>query len=158
MLYLIIGVIYDRAHQRGVTDFVELANQIPKYFGIVVIAFFASMGLPGLSGFISEALAFLGAFSVSAIRVITIVSTLGIVLTAGYMLWTLQRMFFGNVPDKWKDLTDINGRELAILVPLAAIIIILGIYPAPVLNMMSASVNQLVDFVYKTSNMTIAGW
>ena len=111
-----------------------------------------------MSGFISEALAFLGAFSVSAIRVITIVSTLGIVLTAGYMLWTLQRMFFGNVPDKWKDLTDINGRELAILVPLAAIIIILGIYPAPVLNMMSASVNQLVDFVYKTSNMTIAGW
>ncbi len=158
MLFLIVGVLYDRAHERGVNDFGGLANQMPRYFAIVVVAFFASMGLPGLSGFISEALAFLGAFSVSAIRVITIVSTLGIVLTAAYMLWTLQRMFFGNLPAKWDGLTDVNGRELATLIPLAVIIIVLGVYPAPILNMMSASVNQLVDFVYKTSNMSIVGW
>jgi NADH-quinone oxidoreductase subunit M len=159
MLFLIVGVLYDRAHERGLNDFGGLANQMPKYFGIVVIAFFAAMGLPGLSGFISEALAFLGAFSVSAIRGITIVSTLGIVLGAGYMLWTLQRLFFGNLPQRWEGkLTDMNWREFAALAPLAIIVIFLGVYPSPVLNMLSSSVNQLVDFVYKTSNMTIVGW
>jgi NADH-quinone oxidoreductase subunit M len=158
MLFLIVGVIYDRAHSRDLDEFGGLANKMPKYFGVVMIAFFAALGLPGLSGFISEALAFLGAFSVPAIRVITIVSTLGIVLTAGYMLWTLQRLFFGTLPERWNGLTDINGRELATLVPLAVIIIFLGVYPSPVLNMMSTSVNQLVDFVSKSSNLTIMGW
>jgi NADH-quinone oxidoreductase subunit M len=131
---------------------------MPKYFGLVVIAFFAALGLPGLSGFISEALAFLGAFSVKAIRVITIVSTLGIVLTAAYMLWTLQRVFFGNLPEKWNNLTDLNFKEYATLVPLAIIIIFLGVYPSPMLDIMSTSVNQLVDFVSKSSSLTIMGW
>ncbi len=131
---------------------------MPKYFGIVVVAFFAALGLPGLSGFISEALAFLGAFSVPALRVITIVSTLGIVLTAAYMLWVLQRMFFGNLPEKWNDLTDLNFKEYATLIPLLIVVIFLGVYPAPVLNMMSTSVNQLVDFVSKSSSLTIVGW
>jgi NADH-quinone oxidoreductase subunit M len=158
MLFLIVGVIYDRAHTRDVNDFGGLANKMPKYFGIVIIAFFASMGLPGLSGFISEALAFLGAFSVSSMRIITIVSTLGIVLTAAYMLWTLQRMFFGNLPEKWSGLTDLTAREYFMLVPLAIVVIFLGVYPSPVLNMMATSVNQLVDFVSKSTNLTIMGW
>lgn len=158
MLFLTVGVIYDRAHTRDLNAFGGLANKMPKYFALVVISFFAALGLPGLSGFISESLAFLGAFSVAPIRIITIVSTLGIVLTAAYMLWTLQRLFFGNLPEKWMGLTDLTGRELATLIPLAVIVIFLGVYPAPMLNMMSTSVNQLVDFVTKSSNLTIAGW
>src|SRR6476620_9270104 len=79
MLFLIVGVIYDRAKTRGVNEFGGLANQMPKFFGIVVIAFFASLGLPALSGFISEIFVFMGAFQVH--QVITILSTLGIVLT-----------------------------------------------------------------------------
>jgi len=158
MLFLTVGVIYDRAHTRDLNAFGGLANKMPKYFALVVISFFAALGLPGLSGFISESLAFLGAFSVAPIRVITIISTLGIVLTAAYMLWTLQRLFFGNLPEKWNVLTDLTGRELATLIPLAVIVIFLGVYPAPMLNMMSTSVNQLVDFVTKSSNLTIAGW
>lgn len=158
MLFLIVGVLYDRAHSRNVNEFGGLANKMPKYFAIVIIAFFSSMGLPGLSGFISEALAFLGAFSVNSLRVITIISTLGIVLTAAYMLWTLQRMFYGNLPEKWNSLTDMNGREYAMLVPLAVIIIFLGVYPSPVLNMMTASVNQLVSFVSSSTALTISGW
>jgi NADH-quinone oxidoreductase subunit M len=146
MLFLIVGVIYDRAQTRGVNEFGGLANQMPRFFGLVVIAFFASLGLPALSGFISEAFVFMGAFQVH--QLITILSTLGIVLTAAYMLWTLQRMFLGVVPEKWSTMTDINGREMVTLVPLAAIVIFLGIYPGPVINLMSSSVNALVAFVH----------
>jgi len=155
MLFLIVGVIYDRTHTRGLDDFGGLMNQMPKYSAVMVIAFFAALGLPGLSGFISEAFSFLGAFQ--TFRWLTIASTLGIVLTAAYMLWTLQRVFLGTLPDKWKDLPDINGRELVALVPLAIIVIFLGIYPAPMLNLMNASANQLVDFVREGANAVLLG-
>jgi NADH-quinone oxidoreductase subunit M len=155
MLFLIVGVIYDRAHTRGLNDFGGLMNQMPKYAAVMSIAFFAALGLPGLSGFISEAFAFLGAFQTW--RWVTIASTVGIVLTAGYMLWTLQRVFLGPLPEKWKNLPDINGRELFTLVPLAVIVIILGIYPSLLINMLNASVNALVDIVHSNSGMALMG-
>lgn len=155
MLFLIVGVLYDRAHTRGLSEFGGLMNQMPKYSGIMVIAFFAALGLPGLSGFISEAFSFLGAFQPPQIRWITIASTIGIVLTAAYMLWTLQRLFLGTIPEKWKSLPDINGRELFTLVPLAIIVIYLGIYPSPMIDLMSTSVNALVDVVAKSSAMAL---
>lgn len=155
MLFLIVGVIYDRTHTRGLNDFGGLANQMPRYTGVMTIAFFAALGLPGLSGFISEAFSFLGAFQ--RFRLVTILSTIGIVLTAGYMLWTLQRVFLGTLPERWKSLPDINGRELFTLVPLAVIIVILGIYPSPALDLMNASVNHLVDFVLTGSQMAMVG-
>ena len=157
MLFLIVGVIYDRAHTRGLSDFGGLMNQMPKYSGVMVIAFFAALGLPGLSGFISEAFSFLGAFQSAPIRMITIASTLGIVLTAGYMLWALQRVFLGTLPEKWKGLPDINGRELFTLVPLAVIVIFLGIYPSPAINLMTSAVNTLVDVVNKGGSMALIG-
>ncbi len=147
MLFLIVGVIYDRAHTRGLNEFGGLMNQMPKYSGVMTVAFFAALGLPGLSGFISEAFSFLGAFQSATIRSITIASTIGIVLTAGYMLWTLQRVFLGSLPERWKSLPDINGRELFTLVPLAVIVIFLGIYPAPAINLMTSAVNTLVNVV-----------
>lgn len=155
MLFLIVGVLYDRAHTRGLNEFGGLANQMPKYTGVMTVAFFAALGLPGLSGFISEAFSFLGAFQ--RFRVLTILSTVGIVLTAGYMLWTLQRLFLGTLPDRWKSLPDINGRELFMLVPLAIIVIVLGIYPSPVLNLLNSSVNHLVDFVMTGSQVDVYG-
>ena len=151
MLFLIVGVIYDRTHTRGLDDFGGLMNQMPKYSAIMVIAFFAALGLPGLSGFVSEAFSFLGAFQ--TFRWITIVSTIGIVLTAGYMLWTLQRVFLGTLPDKWKNLPDINGREMVALIPLAIITIVLGVYPTPILNLMNTSVNHFVDFIKDSSHI-----
>jgi NADH-quinone oxidoreductase subunit M len=132
-------------------------NQMPKYSGVMVIAFFAALGLPGLSGFISEAFTFLGAFQSDAIRSITIASTIGIVLTAAYMLWTLQRVFLGTLPEKWKSLPDINGRELFTLIPLAIIVIFLGIYPSPAINLMTTTVNTLVDVVNKGNGMALIG-
>jgi len=155
MLFLIVGVIYDRAHTRGLNEFGGLMNQMPRYSAVMVIAFFAALGLPGLSGFISEAFSFIGAFQ--AFRWIAIASTIGIVLTAAYMLWTLQRVFLGTLPEKWKDLPDINGRELFMLVPLAVIVIILGVYPAPAIDLMSSAVNTLVDIVNAQGAMALIG-
>ncbi|HUL44916.1 MAG TPA: NADH-quinone oxidoreductase subunit M [Bacteroidota bacterium] len=155
MLFLIVGVIYDRAHTRGLNEFGGLMNQMPKYAGVMTVAFFAALGLPGLSGFISEAFSFLGAFQSEAIRSITIASTLGIILTAGYMLWTLQRVFLGTIPERWKSLPDINGRELFTLVPLAVIVIFLGIYPSPAINLLTSAVNTLVGVVSKGGGMVM---
>lgn len=153
VLFLMVGVLYDRAHTRGLNEFGGLANKMPKYFGVTIIGFFAALGLPGLSAFISEAFVFLGGFRNETIRVITIISTLGIVLNAAYILWTTQRVFFGKLPEKWDSLTDINGRELLSVVPLIIIIIILGVYPAPILDLMSSSVNHLVSFVTEASGI-----
>ncbi len=147
MLFLIVGVIYDRAHTRGINDFGGLATQLPVYTGFVTVAFFAAIGLPGMSGFISEAFVFVGAFGVGSTRVLAIISTLGIVLGAGYMLWTLQRIFFGKLNEKWADLTDLDTREYIMLIPLAIIIIFLGVYPSAMLNIMNTSVNVLTKFV-----------
>ncbi len=149
MLFLIVGVLYDRAHTRDIDAFGGLALTMPKYTGIMTVAFFAALGLPGLSGFISEAFVFLGAFQVDKLRVITIASTLGIVLTAAYMLWTLQRVFLGQPNEKWAKLPDINPVETFTLVPLAVIILVLGIYPSFMLDMMTTSLNHLVDIVAK---------
>jgi NADH-quinone oxidoreductase subunit M len=105
------------------------------------VAFFAALGLPGLSGFISEAFSLIGAFQ--TFRVLTMIGAVTIIVTAGYMLWTLQRVFLGQLPEKWKNLKDMNGREMVMLWPLAIIVIFLGIYPSPVLNLMNTSLNAL---------------
>ena len=147
MLFLIVGVIYDRAHTRGLYDFGGLASQMPVYTGFVTVAFFAAIGLPGMSGFISEALVFVGAFGVETTRVLAIISTLGILLGAGYMLWTFQRIFFGPLNEKWAAMTDVDKRELSMLIPLSVIIIFLGVYPSGVLDIMNTSVNTLVNLV-----------
>jgi len=155
MLFLIVGVIYDRAHTRGLNDFGGLMNQMPKYSAIMVVAFFAALGLPGLSGFVSEAFSLIGAFQ--TFQTLTIIAAITIVLTAGYMLWTLQRVFLGSIPEKWMNLTDVNNRELIMLVPLAVIVIFLGIYPSPILDLMNSSMNHLAGLVQEASTAAMLG-
>ena len=155
MLFMIVGVIYDRAHTRGLDEFGGLANKMPIYTGIMAVAFFAAIGLPALSGFVSEAMIFLGAFN--TYPELTIFSGLGIILGAAYMLWTLQKVFFGKLPERWSGPwdpekkkykhDDINGLELTALVPLAIIIIYLGIMPNPIIDLMTSSVNHFIDFM-----------
>jgi NADH-quinone oxidoreductase subunit M len=142
MLFLLVGVIYDRAHHRNINGFGGLAVKVPIYTGIMSLAFFAGLGLPGMSSFISEALSFLGAFNVY--RSITVISTLGIVLTAGYLLWTLQRIFLGPLNEKYIDLKEINAREILTLAPLGVVVILLGVYPMPVLNLVESSMANLI--------------
>lgn len=147
-LFLIVGIIYDRAHHRDVEGFGGLAHIMPRYAVFTAIAFFAALGLPGLSGFISEVLVFIGGFKVWPI--ITAVSATGVVLTAAYILWTYQRVFLGKTNEKYTSLPDITKREMLTLAPLVAIVFVLGVYPKLVLDMMNATlvaINQLVTRV-----------
>lgn len=155
MLFLLVGVVYDRAHTRGINEFGGLASKLPVYTGFITVAFFAAIGLPGLSGFVSEALVFLGAFGNESIRIVTVISTLGILLGAAYMLWTLQRIFFGEFNTRWEGITDLDKRELTMLIPLTIIIIFLGIYPSAMLDIMNTSVNSLAEFI--NAGITLSG-
>jgi len=174
MLFLLVGVIYDRAHSRQIEKFGGLSSYMPVYSGILTMAFFASLGLPGLSGFISEAFVFVGSFSSEVTRPIAIVSVLGIVFGAAYLLWSLQRMFLGKRrPDAlyelhedetgktqihfhdWKGKNDVDARELSMLIPLGIIVIFLGIYPMPVLGLMTESINKLVEVITVASNVAM---
>ena len=145
MLFILVGVIYDRAHHRDIDGFGGLAVQMPIYSGIVALAFFAGLGLPGFSGFISEAMCFIGAFPV--FKTIVIISTIGILLNAAYFLWAFQRIFFGELNEKYKDLPEINRMELFTVIPLAVITLFLGIYPRPFLDLISETMNILIDQV-----------
>ncbi|MFN0151964.1 MAG: NuoM family protein [bacterium] len=146
MLFLLVGVVYDRAHHREIAGFGGLMSRMPVYATFTTIAFFAAIGLPGLSGFISEALVLLGGFK--AFPAITILSATGIVLGAGYMLWTFQRVFLGPLNEKYAGIAEINRREIFTLVPLTILTIVLGFYPHPVLGLFGASVDKLVAVVW----------
>ncbi len=145
MLFILVGVIYERAHHRDINGFGGLANQMPVYSGITAIAFFAGLGLPSLSGFVSEAMCFIGAFPV--FRTIVILSTIGILLNAAYFLWAFQRIFFGQVNEKYSGLPEISRMEMFTVIPLLIITFFLGVYPAPFLDMIKETMNVLIDQV-----------
>ncbi|MCC7430254.1 NADH-quinone oxidoreductase subunit M [bacterium] len=148
MLFLLVGVIYDRAHHREIEGFGGLASHVPVYAGFTTFAFFAALGLPGLSGFISEALIFVGSWS--TYPTITLWSVFGILLGAAYLLWTMQRVFMGKLNTEmkhFKDIVEISGREKLTLIPIGIIVLALGIYPKPMLDLINASVGRLLEVV-----------
>lgn len=154
MLFFLVGVLYYRVHDRELANFRGLSLQMPKYTVFVVIAFFASLGLPGMSGFIGEAFSLFGAFLSEKSngmlpQWMAVVSTLGILIGAAYFLWALQRMFFGEKRFKlisWEtDLTDLTTREYIVLIPLAITTILLGIFPSLLFDWSNASVNVVIN-------------
>lgn len=153
MLFLLVGVIYDRVHHRwivkpdGSQGFGGIAAVVPVYTGFMAIALFASLGLPGLSGFISEALVFLGSFQNEHIQTYVVIAALGILLGAAYLLWMFMRVFLGPLNEEHKNLTDMNWMERLTLLPLCFLVIFLGIYPMPVMDLMSKSVEQLLKLL-----------
>jgi NADH-quinone oxidoreductase subunit M len=146
MLFLLVGVLYDRAHHRDIDRFGGLMSRMPVYGSFTSLAFFAALGLPGLSSFVSELLTLLGGWR--SYPAITVLCASGIVLGAGYLLWTLQRVFLGPLNEKYAALPEINKREIFTLVPLAILVIVLGFYPHPVLDLLQASSNHLVELVW----------
>ncbi|HEY3446085.1 MAG TPA: NADH-quinone oxidoreductase subunit M [Myxococcales bacterium] len=149
MLFLIAGVIYDRAHHREIEGFGGLAKVVPEYTGVMGLAFFASLGLPGLAGFVSEFLVFSGSFP--TFTVLTIISATSVVITAAYYLWTIQRMFLGKLNPKYAHTPDMAWRERLTLYPLAALVILFGFYPQPILGIVGTSITQLVEAVTKAA-------
>ena len=145
MLFFLVGVVYDRAHHRQIDGFGGLGVVVPIYTGFVMLAFFASLGLPGLAGFVAEQMVFLGSFGV--FRGLVIIAALGIILVAAFHLWALQRVFLGPLNPKYADLEEINKRELFCLTPLGILALFLGVWPMAVVNLMSVSMTRLVDLV-----------
>jgi NADH-quinone oxidoreductase subunit M len=143
-LFLIVGFIYERRHTRLITDFGGLSKQMPVFATIFMIVTFSSVGLPGTNGFVGEFLILLGAFE-SQLRWFTVVATSGVILSAVYMLWVFQRVMFGELDNpKNQKLLDLNGREIAIMVPLIVMIFFMGLYPKPIIEKMDPAIKKLV--------------
>ena len=159
MLFFLVGVIYDRVHNREIPNFRGLALIMPRYTAFVMIGFFASLGLPGFSAFIAEAFSLIGAFNSESTngllpRWMAVIGSVGILLGASYLLWTLQRMFFGETKlwggEEWKQkLTDINGREMFALTTLTLFALALGIMPSLAFEKMNASVLELMNIFHR---------
>jgi len=145
MLFLIVGVIYDRAHHREIERFGGLAQTLPEYTGLMGLAFFASLGLPGLCGFIAEFMVFSGAFPV--FMTYTIVSATSVIITAAYYLWAIHRMFLGKVNEAYRGFPDLAWRERFTLYPLAAWAIFLGFYPQFLLDSINGTLHALIRAV-----------
>ncbi|HUJ27575.1 MAG TPA: NADH-quinone oxidoreductase subunit M [Myxococcales bacterium] len=142
MLFLIVGVIYDRAHHRNIEGFGGLAKQVPEYAGLLGLAFFASLGLPGLCGFWAEFTVLMGSLSIW--QTLTIISALSVIITAAYYLWAIQRMMLGPLNEKYATLADVNWRERLTLYPLGALIIVFGFYPKAIFDLINLSLHNLI--------------
>jgi NADH-quinone oxidoreductase subunit M len=147
--FLVVGVIYDRAHHRDLNAFGGIAQSMPRYWGLSTVAFFASLGLPGMAGFVSEAMTLVGAFQSAdpRFKILVLISCLGVVMTAAYILWALQRVFLGPLNEKYKDYKDINFREVFSLAPLLFLCLLLGIMPRLLLDWMDKSVVALMQLL-----------
>ncbi len=144
MMFLLVGVVYERAHHREIARFGGLAHNMPVYFALSMVGFFAALGLPGMSNFVSEVMVLLGAFQEQ--RLITALATIGVVLTAGYILWTIQRVFLGALRPEYAAYPDCSRRELVTLVPLAVASIAFGVFPALAINIFATSTDLFLTW------------
>ena len=144
MLFLIVGILYERAHTRLIKDFGGVSKQMPVFSAFFLIAMLSSVGLPGLNGFIGEIICFFGIFSSSRLFAILAIST--VILAAAYLLWMFQRVMQGPITnEKILSYRDMNKREIGYLVPIVVMMFWMGIYPQTFLRKMDASVTQYIN-------------
>ena len=141
LLFVMVGVVYDKAHTRHIPDLGGLAARMPVAAIAFMIAGLASLGLPGTSGFAAEIMVFLGTFP--AHGVVTALATVGVLLAAGYVLWMVQRVLFGPQHERWEHLSDVSPVETVAPTLLIAAILIVGIYPAVLSNVFKSGINDL---------------
>ena len=143
-LFLAVGQLYDRTHSRAIRDYGGLHKSMPKFVAFYFLFSVAAFGLPGTCNFIGEFLVLVGISDTSFAMVL--LSMGGIVLAAAYMLWMLQRVALGEPSNKAAGvLPDLSRRELATVIPLAIMVLWIGVYPGPLMEMMDASVTHLVQ-------------
>ncbi len=149
LLFLLVGVVYDRAHHRQVDGFGGLAQPMPRFAWILLVACLAGAGLPGLAGFPGEALALFGAFTGDgAFPWLAAAATLSVILSAGYLLWMLKRVAYGPLAHpEHAAFPDLSARELTATLPLVALIVVLGVWPAPLVDALRPACEQLVAHV-----------
>ena len=155
-LFLLVGVIYERTHDRQIAHMGGLNGRLPHYAAIFGLFTFASIGLPGLSGFIGEFLVLLGAFQYSGWAAAA--TMLVVIVSAVYMLWMFQRVFF-TVPSDWMrrwwpSLTDLTRNEWLALAPLILLVVALGVFPGPILDAIAGPMQRILDAVNASSGLT----
>ncbi len=145
-LFLLVGMLYDRRHTRQISDFGGIAHKMPWYTVFFLVVTFSSIALPGTNGFVGEFLILMGSYS--TYPVLVAVSTTAVIFAAVYMLWMVQRVFFGPIrhPENEK-LKDLDKREIAVLVPMVVMIFWMGLYPKPFFHLMEGSVGLFIQRV-----------
>jgi NADH-quinone oxidoreductase subunit M len=142
-LFLLVGVIYERRHTRLLADYGGLGRTMPVYATFFVIAMLSSVGLPGLNGFIGEFLILAGSFKTAPVAA-TIAAT-GVILAAIYLLWLVQKVFFGPITNEEnKNVPEIAWNEIAALVPIVVFMVWIGVHPTTFLRKMEPSVKHLI--------------
>lgn len=163
-LFMLVGTLYERTHTRQISDYGGMTKYMPKCFYLFTLATMANLALPALSGFVGESLVFYGAFSSELFKqfptklyfnfgqICVLFSALGVILTAGYMLWLLQRVFMGPENTKWSKLTDLRTSEIVVLGSLLALVVVWGVYPVSLSNLYEPSSSALVEFAKKATS------
>ena len=150
-LFFSVGVIYDRFHTREISSYSGLAYNMPKYAIFFMLMMLASVGLPGTSGFVGEILVLVGAWNNS--NWVAIFAATGLVLGATYMLWLYRRIIFGNLnKNELKDLLDLDYREMLVYIPISIFIILLGIYPLSLLDILNPTLNNFLSTFFEGLN------
>jgi NADH-quinone oxidoreductase subunit M len=145
-LFLCVGVMYDRIHSREIGDYGGVVNTMPRFAAFMMLFAMANAGLPGTSGFVGEFLVILSAFKASVWYAFFAATTL--ILGAAYTLWMYKRVIFGDIKNRAVEtLEDINRRETIVLLAIAIAVLVVGVWPAPLLEMMHVSVDQLIEHV-----------
>ncbi len=147
-LFLLVGVIYERRHTRMIAEFGGLWKIMPVYSVIFLVVMLSSIGLPGTNGFVGEFLVLLGAFQHPDNRIWAILAATGVILSACYMLWMYQRVIFGTITNAANEgLKDLTPREIAVFVPLLALIFWIGLFPNPILTRMQPSIDHQLELI-----------
>jgi NADH-quinone oxidoreductase subunit M len=144
-LFLLVGMIYERRHTRQIAELGGIQRVAPVFAGVFMLVMLSSIGLPGLNGFVGEFLVLIGTFVTR--RWWAVVATVGVILAAIYLLWAYQRVFHGRPEGANAAFAEMTMRERAVMAPLVAMIVFLGVYPRPVLDRISPSVRDLVAHV-----------
>ncbi|MSO92171.1 MAG: NADH-quinone oxidoreductase subunit M [Rhodospirillales bacterium] len=145
-LFLIVGVVYDRMHSREIETYGGLVHRMPVYAFVFMLFMLASVGMPGTSGFVGEFLVLLGTFQVNTW--VSMLAATGVILGACYMLYLYRRVIFGKLTkSELADIADLSPREMAVFAPLVVLVVVMGVYPPPFLEVMHTSVANLIDQV-----------
>ena len=159
-LFLLVGVIYERTHDRTIAKMGGLGARTPVYAAAFGFFVFASVGLPGLAGFIGEFLTLIGTFD--AMPAAAAVATFVMILAAGYLLWMFQRLAFGEVSEflagLGHHLTDMTRTEVLTLVPLGTLVVVFGLFPGLLLTLISGSVDGVLHDVARGVPVDLAFW
>jgi NADH-quinone oxidoreductase subunit M len=154
-LFLCVGVVYDRMHSRLITAYGGLVHRMPAYAAVFMVFTLANVGLPGTSGFIGEFLTLLAAFHVNTW--LAFFAATGVILSAAYALWLYRRVIFGAIEkESLKAMADLSRREAVMLFPLVVLVVFFGVYPAPILDIFGASVDNLVNQVTARADAALA--